>query len=349
MSPPEWAPQAVEPHPGRESWEVGASTIVSRPGRVNQRIQGDKPPEVRRNGAMLMGSCAHKVLLDDAPNRELWLRARVDGTPYYIGGHADTVSPDGVLRDLKTTSLFNVDDDKLAEWVDQVLLYAYMWNHGEVNVGTREEPDWRPAAELFGFEVEKVSICLVSPSTEAEDPEEIPVEWDYETVEDNLPQRSKAVFHHCRSAVRDMVAGAWEPPEETEAEEEMPLRPEDVDENLNTVMMVLADAKDMKDDWTDTYDDYRERMQALTPPGVTLKAHGVTATHVPPSKKRVLDLDAVERVLAETDRTLEDFHETVTTTELNKGALKAFLEDLGVDEEEVTEEKTTRSGYVRVA
>lgn len=350
MSPPEWAPQAVEPHPGREEWEVGVSTIVSRPERVYQRIQGGKPPEVRQTGAMLLGSCAHKVLLSEAPIGEPWLRLRVDGTSYYVGGHPDVVERDGRLTDLKTTNLFSVDDGKLAEWVDQALLYAYVWNHGEVNVGTRKEPDWRPCAGIYGFEVEEVAIALVSPETESDHPEDLAVDWEYEVVDgEDFQARTAAVWHHARSTVREMVANAWEPPEGEADEGDAPLRPEDVDEDLTSVMRTLAAAKEAKEDADETYDDYRKRVEALTPPGVTLKAHGITASHVEPSTKQVLDMETVEEALAETDKDLDDFEERVTSTELNEDKLKAFLAEQGYEEEEVTREKQTRAGYVQVS
>lgn len=328
---PDWArevlAEAVHSHPGRpDDQHLGISTVTYDPTLTHLSIQGKPLPEDEDQGNQAKGTLLHQLLYGNAPNRETEVRVPIEGTGgLYWHGHFDSFSLEGLLRDLKTTNVWNLTDEKLEEYLDQMGLYAHAIENGEAR---NEDGEWVPAKEVLGTdEVHTLIVDWWGGSG---------LQWEAERLEgDEARDRIDAAVEKHRDMVHEMLAGTWEPGEtaavtvEQKTPDDAPAPPQD----LRELVLEAGWTKDQADIAEKEYDAKRAEIHEIQAATIenTVEAGPYQAVYNSPSTREELDMDAVQLLLEEAGLELGAFRdETRVARVTDEELLAEKLSDLGM-------------------
>ncbi|PSG98057.1 hypothetical protein BRD56_02530 [Thermoplasmatales archaeon SW_10_69_26] len=322
--------EAVDTHPGRpDDDHLGISTMTWDPTLTRMRIRGKPLPEDEDQGSRAKGTVLHQTVYGDAPNGETEVRLEIPETGgLYWHGHFDCLTPDGALRDLKTSSSYQLTDDKREDYLDQLALYALAIERGEART---PDGDWNPASEVLG--VDKVETLIVDWWGGRG------LEWEAIRLDgDGVGQRMTQAYEEYGQMVRAMVAGTWEPDGSTTDEvtsdeaalDDLVEAPED----LHELVMEAGWAKEQKEQHEQAYDEKREKIHEIQAKTVedSIVVGPYQAVYNSPGTKQELDVEKARKLLDEhTDENLDAYREDVpTATVTDEQGLAERLDDLGL-------------------
>lgn len=330
---PEWAREplvdAVHSHKGRpDGKHVGISTLAYDPSKVYQRLQADTPEEEEDDGSRAKGTLLHKALYANAPNRETEVRLHIEEADLYLHGHFDAFdSEKGELRDLKTSDLYQVTDEKLEEYRDQTSMYVACVLYGEAR---NEDGEWVPAKDVLGSDDVHTAIIDWWGGRG--------LTWGFDTIKgEGLHERVTDQLEWVEDTLVEMVAGTWTPSADVEDDETRPEAPDD----LHEAILRAGHAKEQMDVAEKAYNEERERIHEIQRENSlgSRYAGPYKAEYRSASTKTELDMDRVRDAVDVAE--YRDSREVATVTDPER--LAEELAELGLENLKGVEIETEES------